>query len=99
MQQFYRHFKYSDGDGVQGCYELLHIAEATETGERMVVYRPCYKLPDLHGDAVTALVRTERNFNEPVDRNGIAHESRFMLVDDPHTIRDCLEAVRTLYNT
>lgn len=96
---FYRHFKYQDGDGVNGCYELMHLAEATETGERMVVYRPCYKLPDLHEEAVTALVRTERNFNEQVERDGIVHESRFRLVEDPATIELCSKSIDALYGT
>jgi hypothetical protein len=32
---FYRHFK-------GGRYELLGVARHSETGERLVVYRPCY---------------------------------------------------------
>lgn len=94
---FYRHFKYADQDGVAGTYEVLHIAEATETNERMVVYRPCYKLPDLHEEGVSALVRTETNFNETEPRMG--GKPRFRLVEDEATVAACAAAVLHLYGS
>lgn len=69
-----------------------------ETGERMVVYRPLYKLPDMWEDAITALTRTEKNFNEPVTRDGVSHAHRFSLIEDQQTINACIEAAGKLYH-
>ena len=98
IRLFYRHFKYQDGDGINGCYELLHIAEFTETGEKMAVYRPCYKLPNMfESDAVTALIRTDNNFDEPRSMSLTRIEPRFRLIEDAEIIRQCQEATDRLY--
>jgi hypothetical protein len=100
IRLFYRHFKYSDNDGLNGCYELLHIAEFTETGEKMVVYRPCYKLPNMfESDAVTALIRTDANFSEPRSTPIEGHDvvERFRLIEDEAMIFACISATDALY--
>lgn len=97
QREFYRHFKYSDADGINGCYELMHLGEFTENGERMVIYRPLYKLPDMWEDAVSVLVRTEKNFNQFEERMA-PHETRFRLIEDPETINKLNHQVKFLYN-
>lgn len=92
---FYRHFKYADTDGINGCYELLSLGEFTESGERMAVYRPLYKLPNLWEEGIEVLIRTEKNFNEYEDRmNG---NPRFRIIEDQDTIVACIEATNNLY--
>lgn len=98
IRLFYRHFKYQDGDGINGCYELLHIAEFTETGEKMAVYRPCYKLPSMfESDAVSALIRTDANFDEPRSMSLTRIEPRFRLIEDSEIIKQCQTATDKLY--
>lgn len=95
MERFYRHFRYQDGDGIQGCYEVIGQGEDTENGIFMVAYRPLYKLPNFAHTQF--LLRTVGNFTETVDRDGIDPRPRFRAITDSETILRCKEAAQQLY--
>ena len=62
----YRHFKGNE-------YEVLHVANHSETGEKMVVYRALY------GDG-EVWVRPASMWNETVEKNGTLHK-RFTYIE------------------